>query len=129
MVIVAAGIVPNVELAAAACLAVDNGVMVDATLQTFVPGIYAAGDLCNYPDPYFGRRRVEHWGQADYTGTALAGRNMAAPGEYDLLTYVFSDIFDLHIEFAGDDRGHDRTILRGAWITKASPCSTSRVSR
>lgn len=115
LVIVAAGIVPNVELAKSAGLEVDNGVMVDEHLCTSNPDIYAAGDLCNYPDPYFlRRRRVEHWGQADYTGT-LAGQNMAGGSErYDLLTYVWSDILDLHLEFAGDEYGYDQTILRGS---------------
>jgi NADPH-dependent 2,4-dienoyl-CoA reductase/sulfur reductase-like enzyme len=120
LVIVAAGIVPNVELARQAGLAVDNGVVVNERLQTSDPDIYAAGDLCNYPDPYFGRRRrVEHWGQADYTGT-LAGRNMAGANQpYDLMSYVFSDIFDLHLEFAGDEHGFDRVIVRGRMEDKA----------
>jgi NADPH-dependent 2,4-dienoyl-CoA reductase/sulfur reductase-like enzyme len=120
LVIVAAGIVPNVELAQQAGLTVDNGVVVNAQLQTSHPDIYAAGDLCNYPDPYFNRRRrVEHWGQADYTGT-LAGQNMAGANEpYNLLSYVFSDIFDLHLEFAGDEHGFDRVIVRGRMEDKA----------
>lgn len=113
-VVVAVGIIPNVELAKGAGLKVDNGVVVDNLLCTTDDDVYAAGDLCNYPDPYFDhRRRVEHWGQADYTGM-LAGQNMAgANNRYDLLTYVFSDIFDLHLEFAGDEHLFDRTLLRG----------------
>lgn len=120
LVMVAAGIVPNVGLARQAGLSVDNGVIVNAQLQTSHPDIYAAGDLCNYPDPYFDRRRrVEHWGQADYTGT-LAGRNMAGAGQsYDLMSYVFSDIFDLHLEFAGDEHGFDRVVVRGRMEDKA----------
>ena len=119
-VIVAAGIVPNVELAQQAGLTVDNGVVVNAQLQTSHPDIYAVGDLCNYPDPYFNRRRrVEHWGQADYTGT-LAGQNMAGANQpCNLLSYVFSDIFDLHLEFAGDEHGFDRVIVRGRMEDKA----------
>jgi NADPH-dependent 2,4-dienoyl-CoA reductase/sulfur reductase-like enzyme len=120
MVIVAVGIVPNVELAQQAGLAVDNGVVVNERLQTSHPDIYAAGDLCNYSDPYFDRRRrVEHWGHASYTGT-LAGQNMAGAGQpYNLMSYVFSDIFDLHLEFAGDEHGFDRGIFRGRMEDKA----------
>ena len=56
---------------------------------------------------------MEHWGQADYTGT-LAGQNMAGQRQkYDLLTYVWSDIFDLHLEFAGLEKEFDRIIVRG----------------
>jgi NADPH-dependent 2,4-dienoyl-CoA reductase/sulfur reductase-like enzyme len=113
-VIVAAGIRPNVELAEEAGLEVEDGVVVDAQLRTSHPDVYAAGDIANYPDPHFDkRRRVEHWGQADYTGT-LAGHNMAGAGEeYDLLTYVWSDIFDRHLEFAGDPTGKEQVLQRG----------------
>lgn len=113
-VCVAVGIQPNMELAKKAKLEYTDGVLVNAYLQTVDPNIYAAGDIMNYPDPYFGkRRRVEHWGQADYTGD-LAGRNMAGAGEpYDLLTYVWSNIFDDHLEFAGDHEEHDQVVQRG----------------
>jgi NADPH-dependent 2,4-dienoyl-CoA reductase/sulfur reductase-like enzyme len=113
-VCIGVGIVPNVELAQQAGLAVENGIVVDEYLQTSQPDIYAAGDVARYLDPLFGtRRRVEHWGHAEYSGQ-LAGRNMAGAREpYGLLTYVWSDIFDLHLEFAGDEQQHDRILLRG----------------
>lgn len=108
------GISPEVALAESAGLDVDNGIVVDEYLQTSHPRIYAGGDVANYPDPVFGkRRRVEHWGHAEYCGQ-LAGLNMTgAEKKYDLLTYVWSDIFDLHIECAGDETERDRTLLRG----------------
>ena len=113
-VCVGVGIVPNVELARQAGLAVDNGVVVNEFLQSSHPDVYAAGDVASYADPVFGkRRRVEHWGHAEYSGQ-LAGRNMAGAREpYDLLTYVWSDVFDLHLEFAGDESEHDQVLLRG----------------
>jgi NADPH-dependent 2,4-dienoyl-CoA reductase/sulfur reductase-like enzyme len=114
VVCIGVGIVPNVELAQQAGLEVDNGIIVNEYLQSSDPDIYAAGDVANYIDPIFGkRRRVEHWGHAEYCGQ-LAGQNMAgAKNKYDLLTYVWSDIFDLHLEFAGDESEHDRVLLRG----------------
>jgi NADPH-dependent 2,4-dienoyl-CoA reductase/sulfur reductase-like enzyme len=107
-------IVPNVELAQEAGLAVANGVVVNEFLQSSHPDVYAAGDVANYLDPVFGkRRRVEHWGHAEYSGQ-LAGRNMSGAREpYDLLTYVWSDVFDLHLEFAGDESEHDQVLYRG----------------
>jgi NADPH-dependent 2,4-dienoyl-CoA reductase/sulfur reductase-like enzyme len=113
-VCVGVGIVPNVELAREAGLAVDNGIVVNEFLQSSHADIYAAGDVAAYLDPVFGkRRRVEHWGHAEYSGQ-LAGRNMAgARDPYDLLTYVWSDVFDLHLEFAGDESEHDVVLLRG----------------
>ncbi|MGH7432312.1 MAG: NAD(P)/FAD-dependent oxidoreductase [Candidatus Methylomirabilales bacterium] len=119
-VCIGVGIVPNVELAQDAGLQVANGVVVNEYLQSSHPDIYAAGDVANYLDPVVGkRRRVEHWGHAEYCGQ-LAGQNMAgARNPYDLLTYVWSDIFDLHLEFAGDETEHDQVLLRGHFQDKS----------
>ena len=113
-VVIAVGIAPNVELARDAGLSVTNGILVDEYMQTSHPDVYAAGDIVNYVDSIFGkRRRVEHWGHAEYTGQ-IAGKNMAGAREaYDLITYVWSDLFDLHLEFAGDESDHDEVLLRG----------------
>jgi NAD(P)H-nitrite reductase len=113
-VVIGVGILPNVELAKEAGLTIDNGIVVDEYLQSSHPDIYAAGDVANYMDPIFQkRRRVEHWGHAEYCGQ-LAGQNMAgAHSPYDLVTYVWSDLFDLHLEFAGDEHEHDQVIVRG----------------
>ncbi|MCC2640535.1 MAG: NAD(P)/FAD-dependent oxidoreductase [Nitrospira sp.] len=109
------GILPNVELAREAGLAVDNGILVDEYLQTSHLDLYAAGDVARYVDPLFGkRRRVEHWGHAEYSGQLAAQNMTGARRPYDLLTYVWSDIFDLHLEFAGDELGYDQVLLRGS---------------
>jgi len=120
LVCIGVGIVPNVELAVAAGLKVDNGIVVDEQLRTSHPDIYAAGDVINYYDPIFEkRRRVEHWGHAEYSGM-VAGLNMAgASNSYSFLSYVWSDIFDLHIEFAGDESEHDTILTRGAMSDRA----------
>jgi len=114
LVCIGIGIVPNVELARQAGLVVEDGIVVNEFLQSSHPDIYAAGDVANYPDPYFKkRRRVEHWGHAEYCGQ-LAGQNMAgAQNPYNLLTYVWSELFDLHLECAGDETEHDQILLRG----------------
>lgn len=113
-VCVGIGIRPSVSLAETAGLDVDDGVVVNEYLQTSHPDIYAGGDMVEFPDPVFGRRRrVEHWGHAEYCGQ-VAGLNMTGARQaYDLLSYVWSDIFDLHIEFAGDEGERDRVLLRG----------------
>ena len=114
LVCVGVGIVPNVELASAAGLKVENGIVVDEHLQTSHPDVFAAGDVCNYPDPFAGRRRrVEHWTHAKYCGR-LAAQNLAGqPTAYDLLSFVWSDLFDLHLKFVGDEFEHDRIVVRG----------------
>jgi NADPH-dependent 2,4-dienoyl-CoA reductase/sulfur reductase-like enzyme len=113
-VCIGVGIRPATKLAADAGLEIDNGIKVNSYLETSSPDIYAAGDVANYPDKLFGkRRRVEHWAHARFSGRT-AGANMSgARKEYDLLTHVWSDIFDLHLEFAGDESEHDETIIRG----------------
>lgn len=114
LVCVAIGIRLNLELAEQAGLNIDNGVVVDEHLQTSCPDVYAGGDIINFYDPTFDvRRRVEHWGHAEYCGQT-AGRTMAGdPQQFNLLNYVWSDVFDLHMEFAGYTADHDQTILRG----------------
>jgi 3-phenylpropionate/trans-cinnamate dioxygenase ferredoxin reductase subunit len=119
-VCIGVGIVPNVELAQQAGLKVENGIVVNEYLRASHPDVYAAGDVANYLDPIFGkRRRVEHWGHAEYCGQ-LAGQNMAGANKtYDLLTYVWSDIFDLHLQFAGDESEYNQVLIRGRFENKA----------
>ncbi len=108
------GIVPNVELAQEAGLAVDNGIVVDEHLRTSDPDIYAAGDVINYYDTVFAkRRRVEHWGHAEYAGQVAAQNMAGGDASYDFLSYVWSDIYDLRIEFAGDESERDQVLVRG----------------
>lgn len=113
LVCVAVGIDPAIELAAAAGLTIGDGVVVNEHLQTSHPDVFAAGDIAQFPDPYFGtRRRVEHYGHAEYTGL-LAGENMTGETKsYALLSYLWSDVFDLHLEAAGDPRMAARFVRR-----------------
>ena len=114
VVCIGIGVIPNIEIAQEAGLEVDNGIVVDSKMQTSRLGIFAAGDVANYPDPVAGRRRrAEHWGHAEYSGQ-IAGANMSGgAAEYDFVSYVWSDIFDLHIEAAGDEDKIETVIARG----------------
>jgi 3-phenylpropionate/trans-cinnamate dioxygenase ferredoxin reductase subunit len=114
--VVGIGIVPNVELAEAAGLAVDNGVAVDASLRTSDPDIYAAGDVASLLHPLVGQRiRVEHWSNA-LNGGKAAGHAMAGETvSYDRLPYFFTDQYDLGMEYAGwvAPGGYDQVVFRG----------------
>ncbi|EHP69784.1 MAG: FAD-dependent oxidoreductase [Metallosphaera yellowstonensis] len=114
MVLVAVGITPNVEVAQQSGIKVENGIVVDQFLETSMRGVYASGDVANILDPTSGKRkRIEHWNNAEYTGR-LAARNMRGGREvYDFLSTVWSDIFDLHIESAGETTDYDDYVLRG----------------
>ena len=102
MAIVGLGIVPNQEIAQAAGLAVQDGIVVDAFGETSHGYIFAAGDVARFPDPAFGDlTRVEHWDHARAHGRVV-GRNMAGDRvEYDHTSYFFSDVFDLGINAVG----------------------------
>jgi NADPH-dependent 2,4-dienoyl-CoA reductase/sulfur reductase-like enzyme len=114
MVCVAVGIAPAVELARDAGLTVEDGVVVNEHLQSSHPDVFAAGDLIRFPDPFTGtQRRVEHYGHAEYTGL-MAGENMTGEAKsYNLLSYLWSDVFDLHLEAAGEPRAAERFVRRG----------------
>jgi 3-phenylpropionate/trans-cinnamate dioxygenase ferredoxin reductase subunit len=114
VVVVGVGVTPRTELAEAAGLAVDNGILVDEHLATAVPGIYAAGDVANAFHPHYGKRvRVEHWANALNQGTT-AGRNAAGHRDvYSRLPYFFSDQYDLGMEYVGHGDGTDEVVVRG----------------
>jgi NADPH-dependent 2,4-dienoyl-CoA reductase/sulfur reductase-like enzyme len=101
-VVAGLGVTPDIALAAQAGLEVADGVLVDARLRTTDPDIWAAGDLAGFFNPALGRRlRVEHENAAVETG-AHAGRAMAgADGDFTVLPYFYSDLFDLGYEAVG----------------------------
>ena len=102
-VVAGLGIVPNVDLALQAGLAVDNGIVVDTLLRTTSPDIYAVGDVARFHNPALDRRlRVEHEDNANTMGRT-AGLNMAgADLPYDHLPFFYSDLFDLGYEAVGE---------------------------
>jgi 3-phenylpropionate/trans-cinnamate dioxygenase ferredoxin reductase subunit len=101
-VVVGVGITPNTDLARAAGLEVDNGIVVDAALRTADPDIYAAGDVANAEHPRYGRRiRVEHWANALHGGPAAARAMLGQQVSYDRVPYFYTDQHDLGMEYAG----------------------------
>lgn len=102
-VVAGIGIQPNTDLASAAGLSVEDGVVVDEFLRTSHTDVYAAGDTANFYNPLLGTRlRVEHEDNANTMGLA-AGRNMAGqPVPYHHLPFFYSDLFDLGYEAVGD---------------------------
>ncbi|HEY5456976.1 MAG TPA: FAD-dependent oxidoreductase [Acidothermaceae bacterium] len=115
-VLVAVGAAPNVQLAAAAGLHVDNGIVVDAALRTNDPDIFAAGDVANAFHPFFDRQiRVEHWANARQQPKAAAASMLGKDVSYAELPYFYTDQYDLGMEYVGfvDPGEYDRVIFRG----------------
>jgi 3-phenylpropionate/trans-cinnamate dioxygenase ferredoxin reductase subunit len=115
-VLVAVGAAPNVHLAEAAGLRVDNGIVVDAALRTSDPDIFAAGDVANAFHPLFDKQlRVEHWANARQQPKAAAASMLGNDASYDELPYFFTDQYDLGMEYVGyvEPGGYDRVVFRG----------------
>lgn len=112
-VVIGVGIVPNTELAAAAGLTVDNGVVVNEYLEA-ANGIYAAGDIARYYNPALGRHhRVEHYDVALQHGR-VAGSNMAGQRQaYAALPYFFSTMGAINLNVVGDMSRREHVIRRG----------------
>jgi 3-phenylpropionate/trans-cinnamate dioxygenase ferredoxin reductase subunit len=114
-VLVAVGAKPNTELAEQTGLSMgDGGVLVDASLRTSDPDIYAVGDIAAAQHPLFGTRiRTEHWANAlKQPAVAVAGM-LGTPGEYEELPYFFTDQYDLGMEYAGYAPEFERVVFRG----------------
>ncbi|MDF1602696.1 FAD-dependent oxidoreductase [Nocardioides sp. YIM 152315] len=115
LVLVAVGAAPRLGLAESAGLDVDGGVLVDATLRTSHPDVYAAGDIAAHDHPTLGRLRVEHWDNAIEQGRAAARNMLGADTPYERSPYFFTDQYDLGVEYVGRvPREHlDRVVVRG----------------
>jgi 3-phenylpropionate/trans-cinnamate dioxygenase ferredoxin reductase subunit len=114
LVVVGVGAVPNVELAAAAGLEVDNGVVTDHALRTSAPDVFAAGDVASSFHPLFGRYvRVEHWANALNGGPAAARSMLGQEVSYDRVPYFFTDQYDLGMEYSGLGGPGDTVVCRG----------------
>ena len=113
-VVVGIGAVPNLDLAARAGVAVDNGVLDDAQGRTSDPDVFAAGDIANHELPVLGRRvRVEHWATALNQPAAVAAGMLDQVGAYDELPYFYTDQYDLGMEYIGLGGPDDEVVLRG----------------
>lgn len=114
MVVAGVGAAPVTELFAKTGLAIDNGIVVNEYLETNLAGIFAAGDVANYVDLIFDkRRRVEHWDNAVSQGQHWAAVVRGERRPFLHVPYFFSDVFDLSYELWGDSAGADQTVSRG----------------
>jgi 3-phenylpropionate/trans-cinnamate dioxygenase ferredoxin reductase subunit len=116
VILVGVGIRPDVELAEAAGLEVDNGVVTDQSLRTSDPDIFACGDVASSHNPLVGERiRVEHWSNALNGGKAAAKAMLGQPVVYDRVPYFYTDQYDLGMEYSGhvSGGGYDSVVFRG----------------
>lgn len=115
VVLVAAGAVPNLEVAESAGLDIDGGgVLVNAGLRSSDPDIYVVGDIANAEHPILERRvRVEHWANALNQPTVAVTNMLGGSAEYEKLPYFFTDQSDLGMEYSGLSDGYEKVVFRG----------------
>jgi 3-phenylpropionate/trans-cinnamate dioxygenase ferredoxin reductase subunit len=116
-VVIGAGVMPDVMLARPAGLELGErgGVKCSSRLETSAPGIYAAGDMCEYESVIHGRHlRVEHWDVAIEQGKTAARNMLGQDVPHDTVPYFFSDLGDwASMEYVGSGSGEP--VIRGSF--------------
>jgi len=112
--IVGVGTEPVVELMAGTGLDQAGGIPVDPTLQTAIPGVFAAGDVARHDHPVFGPMRIEHFDNAIKMGAAAARSMLGMAEVFDDPHWFWSDQYDVQIQMAGFAPAWDRMIVRGS---------------
>jgi 3-phenylpropionate/trans-cinnamate dioxygenase ferredoxin reductase subunit len=114
LVLVGIGMLPNVELAQAAGLAVDGGIVVDEAARTSDPHIWAAGDCTVQHNALYGRRlRLESVPNALEQARTVAASLCGKPLPARVVPWFWSDQFDLKLQMVGLSQGHDACVIRG----------------
>jgi 3-phenylpropionate/trans-cinnamate dioxygenase ferredoxin reductase subunit len=120
LVVVGVGVLPNVELAAEAGLAVASGIIVNEHLLTADPNISAIGDCALFESPRFGGSlRLESVQNATDHARCVAARLTGDDKVYDGQPWFWSDQADDKLQIAGLTTGYDRVVLRGEPAQKA----------
>ena len=117
-VVMGAGVHPEVHLAERAGLELGErgGVRCSSRLETSAPGVWAAGDICEYDSPIHGRPvRIEHWDVAFNQGKTAALNMLGRETAHDVVPYFFSDLADwASMEYVGPAFGWDQEVVRGS---------------
>ena len=114
VVVVGCGVLPADELAVAAGLVCENGVVVDDRCRTSDPVIYAAGDCTSHPSARYGRRlRLESVDNAFEQGASAALNLLGVDTVHDKVPWFWSDQYDLKLIIIGMSQGYDTVVVRG----------------
>jgi 3-phenylpropionate/trans-cinnamate dioxygenase ferredoxin reductase component len=114
-VVVGIGVAPRVDLANAAGITTDNGIVVDERLRSSAENVFAAGDVANAWHPFYKQLiRVEHWANALNQGPAAARAMLGDEAGYERLPYFFSDQYDVGMEYSGHATEWDEVVFRGS---------------
>lgn len=114
MVIIGAGIIPNVELADQAGVFCDNGILVDEFGQTNYKNVYACGDCTSHPNKLLNKQlRLESVHNAMEQSKTVAFSALAKTLEYNQVPWFWSDQYDHKLQIVGLSGEHDNVVMRG----------------
>lgn len=138
-VLLGIGVRPRTKVAELAGASVDRGVIVDSQLQTSQRGIYAAGDIAAYPDPFSGAAaRVEHWTVAERQGEVAAANMLGGSKRFDSAPFFWTEQFGLTIRYVGRASGWNAVTLEGSfedrslvarYFADGNHCATATIGR
>ncbi|WP_372810267.1 NAD(P)/FAD-dependent oxidoreductase [Litorivivens sp.] len=115
VIIVGIGLIPNTELAEAAGLDVDNGILVDLQCRSSDPDIFAAGDCANHDHGFLLRRiRLESVPNASEGARVIAATICGKETQHNGAPWFWSDQYDLKLQMVGINQGYEEVVIRGS---------------
>ena len=114
LVVMGVGVRPLTGLAESAGLKVDKGVLVDETMRTSAPDVWAAGDIARFPAPGGGTWRIEHWVVAQQQGRVAALGMLGRAEAFRHVPFFWSQHYDLALNYVGHAERWDRIEIAGS---------------
>jgi NADPH-dependent 2,4-dienoyl-CoA reductase/sulfur reductase-like enzyme len=115
LIVAGIGVTPAVDVARAAGIEVENGIVVNEFLETSAPNVWACGDIASWPDARSGTKlRVEHWVVAGRQGQTVARNILGRRERFDAVPFFWSAHFDVTIAYVGNAAGWETAEVLGS---------------